>query len=178
MKVSLREIRLSDTANIVRWRNSDDVRRNLFTQNDLTEEEHINWLHSKVETGMCAQYIIQVDNDDTIHDVGTTFIKGIDREKLEGEFGIFIGDSQYRGKHLASLASQEMLRIGFQELHLQRVFLSVFADNTPAIKSYLKVGFNTLKTTDIVNNKKVLLMEIKAANFESPTICKNNFFNT
>ena len=160
MKVSLRKITLQDTANIVKWRNSDDVRKNLFTQDDLTAEMHINWFHSKVETGLCAQYIIVVEDETGTHDIGTTFIKGIDNEKKEGEFGIFIGESSFRGKHIASNATSEMIRIGFEQIGLNNIYLSVFEDNIAAIKAYEKVGF-TKYGNEFVNNKNVILMNVQ-----------------
>lgn len=161
MNVRLRKITLQDTSNIVKWRNSEYVRKNLFTQDDLTEEMHINWFHSKVETGLCAQYIIVVEDNDELHEIGTTFLKGINKEKKEGEFGIFIGEDAYRGKHLSSMATKEIIKIGFQELGLNRIWLSVFEDNLPAIKSYKNVGFVPIENTeDIVRGKRVLYMEI------------------
>lgn len=166
MKVNLRRIALSDTANIVRWRNSEDVRKNLFTQDDLTEAQHINWFHSKVEPGFCAQYIIEVSDESGIHDIGTTFIKGIDKEKKEGEFGVFIGEASFRGKHLSAEITKEMIQIGFQELNLKRVWLSVFEDNYAAIKAYRKVGFTLVSNRDdVVRGKKVLYMEIDESVF-------------
>lgn len=166
MKVQLRKIELSDTANIVKWRNSDDVRKNLFTQDDLTEEQHINWFHSKVEPGCCAQYIIEAIDNDVKTDIGTTFIKGIDYETSEGEFGIFIGEPAYRGKHLASFATKEMLNVGFYELGLSRIYLSVFDDNIPAKTTYQKLGFEFSSKTDVVNGKKVLYMSISKRKWE------------
>ena len=161
MNVSLRKITLQDTSNIVKWRNSDEVRKNLFTQDDLTAEMHINWFHSKVETGLCAQYIIQVFDGDSIKDIGTTFIKGIDKVKREGEFGIFIGEAGFRGKHLAESATKEILKVGFIELHLNRIYLSVFEDNIPAIRAYQKVGFHLDEQhVSVINNKNVLFMTI------------------
>lgn len=170
MIVKLRKLELSDTANIVRWRNSDDVRRNLFTQADLTEEQHINWFHTKVETGYCAQYIIEAIDDNIKADIGTTFIKGIDSVKGEGEFGIFIGESNFRGKHLASPATKEMLRIGFEELELNSIFLSVFDDNIPAKKTYERLGFEYSSKTEYINNKKVLYMSIAKTKWEETMI--------
>lgn len=43
-KVVLRKINELDTANIVRWRNSESVKMNLFTQSELSAEQHLDWL--------------------------------------------------------------------------------------------------------------------------------------
>lgn len=140
-KVFLREIAASDTPNIVRWRNSESVKKNLFSQSELTPEQHLAWLKNKVETGLCAQYIIVVIENDISIDIGTIFIKNIDRKNNKGEFGIFIGEVDARGKGYAKLAVNAILKIAFDQLLLNRVYLSVLFDNIAGIKVYEDSGF-------------------------------------
>lgn len=141
--VILREICEEDTSNIVKWRNSVAVKSNLFTQTDLTEEQHLNWLHNYVKVGLCKQYIISVVDHDLSVDIGTTFIKNIDYQKKEGEFGMFIGDKRFRGGGHSYPAAKLIVEIAFSDLNLDRLYLSVIADNIPAIKTYKKLGFKT-----------------------------------
>ena len=136
-ELRLRPIEAGDTDNILKWRNSPAVYNNLYTRDELTREQHLDWLKTRVETGLCRQYIIEVEN----LPVGTVFIKNIDRQSQKGEFGIFIGEKQARGKGYASVATQKILETAFSELELNRVYLTVFADNIPGIKAYLKAGF-------------------------------------
>lgn len=93
--ISLRPISESDTENIVRWRNSDTVKKNLYTQTDLTQGQHRVWLRNKVATGLCYQYIIVETLDGDSKDIGTVFIKNIDSHSRKGEFGIFIGEEMW-----------------------------------------------------------------------------------
>lgn len=139
-RITLRELEERDAAQIVRWRNSDAVRRNLFTQTLLTEEQHLQYFRSVVLTGRCRQYVIVMDGTPPL-DIGSVFLKNIDPEKKQAEFGIFIGEAQGRGKKLSGQATDAVLRIAFEELRLDRVCLSVVADNLPAIKTYLRAGF-------------------------------------
>jgi RimJ/RimL family protein N-acetyltransferase len=69
------------------------------------------------------------------------FIKNIDRKNNKGEFGIFIGDPNARGKGFTKLAVATILRIAFTEMMLNRVYLTVMADNIAGIKAYEKAGF-------------------------------------
>lgn len=140
-EVILGKIKALDTDNIVRWRNSDSVKRNLFTQFELTAEQHLGWLKSKVETGSCAQYIIVVSENSTNTDIGTVFIKNIDKQSNKGKFGIFIGEADACGKGHAKLATIEILKIAFEKMMLNRVSLTVMADNISGIKVYEKAGF-------------------------------------
>lgn len=139
--VSLRGIEIEDTQNILKWRNSKAVKRNLYTQDDLTEEQHLNWMRNKVETGFCAQYIIAIRDEDGNKDIGTVFIKNIGQDTKEGEFGIQIGEETARGKGYGRQAAEQILKIAFNELGLERVYLTVMYDNYPAIRSYEKAGF-------------------------------------
>ena len=140
--VKLRKLAESDTANIVRWRNSPSVKCNLYSQEDITEEQHLHYFHNIVENGKCAQYIIVVEDENGSRDIGKTFIKNIDRHSNKGEFGIFIGEESARGKGYAKYAIAEILKIAFEKMNLHRVYLSVMADNLPAIKAYEKAGFS------------------------------------
>ena len=138
--ITLRQLEERDAENIVRWRNSEAVRRNLFTQSLLTVEQHLHYFHSVVQTGRCKQYVIRIQNEEPL-DIGTVFLKNIDPEQKQAEFGIFIGEDCGRGKRLSYYITVEMLRIAFEKLGLERVYLSVVGDNTPAIKTYLRAGF-------------------------------------
>jgi UDP-4-amino-4,6-dideoxy-N-acetyl-beta-L-altrosamine N-acetyltransferase len=131
---------LDDTHYIIRWRNDENVKRNLYSQSDLTEAQHLNWFHNQITTGRCSQFIIE-ENCLGGRPLGTVFIKNIDKKNQKGEFGIFIGEAWGRGKGYASLATALILDYAFKELKLNRVYLTVFCDNLPAIKAYERVGF-------------------------------------
>jgi RimJ/RimL family protein N-acetyltransferase len=69
------------------------------------------------------------------------------------------------GKGYGTLAIGEMLLLAFEELQLNRVFLTVKKDNTRAMRAYEKNGF-TLVGMDgnqykyqILNRKKPVMLE-------------------
>lgn len=139
--VILRRLIEADTENVVKWRNSDFVRRNLFTQTELTPQQHLKYFENVVKAGKCAQYIIEVSENGVHYDIGTVFIKNIDKQNQKGEFGIFIGEENFRGKGYSLPATKNILKIAFSELELNRVYLTVMADNNTAISTYEKSGF-------------------------------------
>lgn len=170
VEVHLRPLALNDTNNIVKWRNSPFIKNNLFSQSDLTPEQHINYFNNVVSKGKCHQYIIEAKIGMETLDIGTTFIKNIDLDNRKGEFGIFIGEEKARGKGCAKLAIKEILRIAFNELNLNRCYLEVLANNQTAIELYKKVGFQiegTLCQDYIRNDEKydVILMAILRENY-------------
>lgn len=137
--VKIRPMTESDTANIVRWRNTPSVYEHFIYRTPLTEEAHLNWLHNRVETGDVAQFII-VDTE-AGKDVGSVYLRDIDNDNKKCEYGIFIGEDSCRGKGIGSTAARLALEYAFEELKMNRVFLRVFADNKQAVRSYEKAGF-------------------------------------
>ena len=140
-RVTLRPLEIEDTCNIVRWRNSKEVKKNLFSQEDITEEQHIRYFNDFVRQNRCIQFIIVVNDEDNSKDIGTIFIKNIDIANKKGEFGIFIGEEKARGLGYSKYAIQEVLKFAFINLELNRVYLSVLNNNKIAIHSYLSQGF-------------------------------------
>lgn len=70
--------------------------------------------------------------------VGSVYIRDIDTTHHKGEYGIFIGEAEARGKGIGTRAAKLMTAYAFRELSLHRLFLRVFADNVRAIRSYEK----------------------------------------
>lgn len=141
--VTLRPITLADTDNIVKWRNASFVKKNLYIQKALTNNQHIEYYHRYIESGKVYQFIIQVKSDDWNQDIGTAFLKDLDSNNHKAEFGIFIGEESALGKGFGKQATYLILQYAFESLKLNRVYLTVFADNHPAVNAYLKCGFRT-----------------------------------
>ena len=138
-KVELRPITDADTPNIVRWRNSDHVRRNFIYQTLFTPESHSEWLRTKVDTGLVEQFIIY--SKEAKMDVGSVYLRDIDQTHKRAEFGIFIGEESEMGKGIGTECIRLIVRYGFEKLQLHKVFLRVLADNEIARYSYEKAGF-------------------------------------
>ena len=137
--IYLRPITLKDTEDIVRWRNSEEVRQRFIYQGMFTKESHEKWMTDMVATGKVAQMMIcETDTDKA---VGSVYIRDIDPVHHKGEYGIFIGEESARGKGVGTRAAQLMIDCAFTQLGLHKLFLRVFADNQRAIRSYEKAGF-------------------------------------
>jgi len=139
MSIYLRPIGYSDTDLIVKWRNSDAVRKNFIYQALFTRESHESWMRTKVETGDVVQMIIC--EAESHKPVGSVYVRDIDHIHHKGEYGIFIGETDARGKGYGTAAAKLMIRYCFEELKLHRLYLRVYADNLQAIRSYEKAGF-------------------------------------
>ena len=137
--IYLRLMTGDDTDNIVKWRNSDAVRKNFIYQALFTREGHENWIKTKVNTGQVVQMIIcDLATDKPL---GSVYIRDIDREHNKAEYGIFIGEADGRGRGVGTAAAKLMLRYCFEEEGLHRIYLRALSGNEQAIRSYEKAGF-------------------------------------
>ena len=127
------------TEKIGDWRNKESVKKHFIYQKPFTIEGHRKWLKNMVATGKVAQFIIFSKKDQK--DVGSVFLRDIDDEHHKAEYGIFIGEDDARGKGVGTAAAELILKYGFEELKLHKIFLRVLADNGRAVHSYEKAGF-------------------------------------
>lgn len=137
--VELKPITKEDTDYILKWRNSDRVRKNFIYQEPFTKEGHERWLETMIETGKAAQFIIY--DKSSQQPVGSVYLRDIDPVNEKAEYGIFIGETSAAGRGLGSEAARLTVQYGFEQLGLHKIFLRVFADNVGAIRSYEKAGF-------------------------------------
>ncbi|MBE5873362.1 MAG: GNAT family N-acetyltransferase [Lachnospiraceae bacterium] len=137
--IYLRPMTEADTDNIVKWRNTDAVRKNFIYQELFTRQGHEAWVKNMVGTGKVIQLIICNEADDM--PLGSVYIRDIDRTHNKAEYGIFIGEASARGRGVGTAAARLMLDYCFEEEKLHKVFLRVFAHNKQAIRSYEKAGF-------------------------------------
>lgn len=140
----LRRLQQADAERMLEWMKSKDVMRYLRidgenmmlsdVQNFIYEaEEEIKNFHRAV-TSVDGKYY------------GTISLKNIDREKGDAEYAIVLHPEAI-GAGAAIQASKELLRIGFEQLHLNRIYLNVMQENQRAIRLYQKLGFRYLYST-------------------------------
>lgn len=136
--ISLRKMQESDTPNIVKWRNSEKVRKYFIYQTRITEEDHKNWIVDKVLTGEVVQFIICENESGS--DIGSVYIKDINMLHKKAEYGIFISE-EFQGKGFGTEVAELMLQYAFEVVGMHKIYLRVLADNSRAIKAYEHAGF-------------------------------------
>lgn len=137
-QVYLRKIELSDTDNIVKWRNSESVRCCFIYQELFTRESHMEWMKKKVRSGKVEQMVICEKNTD--RPIGSCYLRDIDRVHQKAEYGLFIGEAVERGKGIGAEVSRLMLEYGFRELRLHKIYARVLADNVISLRSAERAG--------------------------------------
>ena len=144
-RVRLRLLHADDLPRTLAWRNQDHIRRWFFFSDPLTPQQHAAWFEQYRDRDDDFVFIIEDVQAGGIP-VGQVAIYHIDWPARRAEFGrLMIGEASAAGKGLARLATQMVLRIAFEDLALDEVYLEVFTNNLAAISVYEKSGF---KVTD------------------------------
>lgn len=137
--IYLRDIRLSDTENIVFWRNQDFVREHFLMKEPLTPEMHLEWMKTKVSAGTVVQFIIGILGTET--EIGSVYFRDVDGKEKSAEFGIFIGDRKYAGQGYGYEAMCLAMEYALCRMGLETIRLRVLEENKAAMHVYKKYGF-------------------------------------
>lgn len=138
-KVYLRFLTRDDTSLIVKWRNTERVRKNFIYQELFTEEGHLRWFDTMLETGKAVQFLIVEKQTD--RPIGSVYFRDISKEHKKAEYGIFIGEEDAAGKGYGTETAKLAIQYGFNQMKLHKIILRALAENQQAIKSYENAGF-------------------------------------
>ena len=148
--VLLKPLTLENLSYFNPWLNDKEVimySLSLF-QKLNTKSEIENWYKTLLENkNNDLQYGIHLKENNLF--VGYCGICNISKNKGEGEYFIFIGDKSHWGKGISTYVTKEIARVGFDELGLKRIMLTVSEPNIGGVKSYEKAGF---KQIDMIEN--------------------------
>ncbi len=138
--VYLDSITREDIPLFAKWFANLDMLYNLFPIAVVpqTEECETEW-YENMRKGKDYVFAIRTLTDKQL--IGNTSLHDLDWRNRSAEFGIVVGDPNYWGRGYGSDATRVMVRYGFMELNLHRIYLIVFDYNKRAIRAYEKVGF-------------------------------------
>lgn len=132
----LRKLMPTDAELMYEWMSDPAVNQYFrFNKNGLSVEKCRTFIKSSF-TDNDRHYAIE----DAGEYMGTISLKHIDHNNETAEYAIALRKSA-QGKHLGTAASKAILEIAFNELGLNKVYLDVLSENTPAIDLYNKLGF-------------------------------------
>jgi UDP-4-amino-4,6-dideoxy-N-acetyl-beta-L-altrosamine N-acetyltransferase len=138
-KIELHKPERDDMILLLEWRNNPDHRKYYREYRESTLEDQLNW------------YDNVMTKDDTWHHfiakpigvekvIGVVFLNHIHPVYRTGEFGITLGDPNYRGKGFGKDMLLTILEYGFNELNLNRIWCEVYSNNE-SVHMYRKIGF-------------------------------------
>ena len=137
VEVTIRKFEKSDIPKKVEWINNPENNQYLHYDIPLSVDRTKKWFVSHVGDTTRYDAVIEVDGIP----VGTIGLLQIDIKNSKAEYYIAMGETDYKGKGVAKEASKLMLKYGFDQLELNRIYLFTEVDNSVAQKLFERVGF-------------------------------------
>jgi RimJ/RimL family protein N-acetyltransferase len=128
-----------DSAALFRWINDRDEVLHSSGYKPVSPASHDVWFASVQERGDTAFFAIRLAESNRL--IGTCQLTGIHPVYRSAELRIRIGEGNMRGKGCGTQALQLLLKFGFHDLNLHRIWLHVFTRNDAACRVYRKLGF-------------------------------------
>ncbi len=135
--ITIRKFEHKDIANKVRWINDPENNRFLHYDLPLEYEKTCIWFEKNKDRTDRYDAVIEADGQA----VGLIGLLSIDHKNRKAEYYISMGEPAYKGKGVASAASELLLDYAFVTLGLEKVYLYTETDNIAAQKLFRRLGF-------------------------------------
>ena len=123
-----------------RWMNDPETNRFLgMRPQQLSREEIRRWLES-VAASAAESAEFAIETLDGRH-IGGCSLRAFNHVAHTAEFAIVIGEADTRGKGYGTEITRLMVQVGFGQFNLNRIWLTVSAENPAALRAYEKAGF-------------------------------------
>lgn len=140
---------------VLKWRNDSEIRKWMYNQEEIKLFEHLDFIENLKSRKDKLYFLVKKEDD---------FIGVIDFTQLVNKESVHMGiysnpNINGNGKILLN----KIIDYSFNNLKVKRVFSEVFAENDKAYNLYKKFNFKAI-SEKIVNNKKVICMELENEN--------------
>lgn len=140
---------------ILEWRNRLDIQKWMYTQNDISLEEHLKFIDSLKTIKNKLYFLVKKEN---------TYIGVIDFTQIKPKKSLHMGiytnpDLKGYGKILL----ETIIYFSFDILKVEKIFSEVFFENEKAYNLYKNYNFKEVENK-VINNKIVICMEKKNEN--------------
>lgn len=143
----------SELQNTVRdWRNSDDVKKYMFNEQNISTEEHRNWLKSLENSNKSITFVIFYENSP----IGIVSLVNINNYHKTADWGFYIFSQENRGKGIGTNVLYKLINYAFNEINIIKLNCEALETNSNVIQLYKKMGFAVegIRRKNIVKNEQ------------------------
>ena len=141
-QVRLRAIDRNDLPLFVSWLNDPEVRLGLLLYLPISQAEEEMWFEGMIKRPAEEHpLMIEFETSNGWVPAGNCGLFSHDWRIRKAEIGIFIGEKKYWNLGYGTKVMRLVLRLGFESMNLNRIFLKVYSNNPRAIRAYEKSGF-------------------------------------
>jgi RimJ/RimL family protein N-acetyltransferase len=138
--VHLRPLEPEDAELLYRWHNDDEAMRWLQSYFHQSLAGIRKQLADRQENSF-EKVTLCIETLEERKPIGIVALRGADPINARAEVDIYIGEKEYWGGGYGTDALRTVCRYGFDTMRLHSIELGVVEENTRAIRSYEKVGF-------------------------------------
>lgn len=136
--MQLRKLMNKDVNNILEWMKDEEIVQFFrFEASDINKDIVLKFINKANLNDDSYHFAIVDENDEYM---GTVSLKNIDNINKNAEYAIALRKKAI-GKGYAYFAGNEILKIAFEELELERVYLNILSKNIKSIAYCEKLGF-------------------------------------
>jgi len=134
----------SDKLELVRnWRNDPKISQYMFFKEYITPEMQLEWF-SKINNDSNYYFIAEYNKEE----IGLANIKNVDKEKKNGEGGIFIYKDEYLNTDVPFRVAFCNTDFAFEELKLDHIYAQIVAENKRAVRFNKALGYEIKASED------------------------------
>lgn len=173
-KVILESVNHCDIKKFQAWRNNPELRKYFREYREISDDMQEAWF-SKISQDK-NQINFSIKEKGTKKLIGHCGLYYISWTNRTAEFGIYIGDFEYRGKGFGSDALRMLCKYGFEELNLNRIWCEVYSNNK-SLDMYRHIGFKdegVLRQTYYSSGKYWDSYILSMLKNEYAALCENN----
>lgn len=139
---------------ILFWRNNPSIKQWMYTTDDIKLEDHLQFVNS-LNNNSSKKYFLVQQNEEYIG-----VIDFCDITHKSAVIGVYKNPNIY---NVGKVLLETIKNYAFNTLDVTTITSEVFEENSKALKLYKSFGFKTF-SSKIINNKKVICLELKNEN--------------
>jgi UDP-4-amino-4,6-dideoxy-N-acetyl-beta-L-altrosamine N-acetyltransferase len=155
------------------WRNHPEIRKNMYTDEIITEEDHEVWLNNLKSTKKTKVYIAYKDS----LPIGIVSISNINSAHLMADWAFYLNPQYLNTKGLGTLMEYHFLNYIFDNLNIIKLNCEVLETNPSVITLHKKFGFTEegIRRKNIIKNNNRVDVYLLGILKEEWNQMKNNF---
>lgn len=119
------------------WRNSEDVSKYMYTDDNISSEQQIKWFERVAKDQTQKYWIIEYENKK----IGLASLYAIRPNFKSCCWAFYLGDASIRGAGIGAKIEYNVLKFVFDEMKFNKLLCEVFVFNKSVIKMHEKFGF-------------------------------------
>tara|TARA_R110001583_G_scaffold158335_2_gene310307 strand:- start:137 stop:661 length:525 start_codon:yes stop_codon:yes gene_type:complete len=138
-KIKLTKVEKENIEQLRKWRNNPELRKYFREYRLINKENQQKWYESTVLNDSTS-YNFEIRDEISNKLIGHCGLHYVNWISRTAEFGIYIGDNDYRNGGYGSDALRTLIKYGFEDLNLNKIWCEVY-DNNKALEMYKHIGF-------------------------------------